>query len=94
MPFRAGQLGRRTVRRHKCTPATKKIHGQLISLKNHGVSGTGGSTYLSESGHAGGIENSEWAKYLYKKHLNTHIPTSAIAESWVFTLGPSGDVHM
>lgn len=27
----------------------------------------------SESGHAGGIGNSEWAKYIYKKYLNTHL---------------------
>lgn len=81
------------VRRHKCNQRLRKFMGSWFPWRTMEFQKLE-TAPSSESGHAGGIENSEWAKYIYKKHLNAHIPASAVAESWVFTLGPSGDVHM
>ena len=97
MPFRAGQLGRRQMSGDwedtNVHQRLRKFMGSWFPWRTMEFQEL--ETVPSpESGHAGGIENSKWAKYLYKKHLNTHIPASAVAESWVFTLGPSGDVHM
>ena len=85
MPFRAGQLGRRQMNGDwedtNVHQRLRKFMGGWFPWRTMEFQEL--ETVPSpENGHAGGIENSKWAKYLYKKHLNTHIPASAVAESW------------
>lgn len=65
---------------------TKRAQEQLTPVQNPGKSQELEAPATSESGGAGETECNNWAKCLYKKHVDTQITTCTIAESWVFTL--------